>query len=443
MIAPVVDLTGDGQRLVDRIRNRTARIGIVGLGYVGLPTAVAYADAGFTVVGIDTDADRCTALTGGASYIEDVSEADVRRVRKDDRLTAVTSIAAAGDLDVVDICVHTPLDARREPDTSAIEAVGEALVPTQRAGQLVLLTSTSYPGTTEEVLRPILERSGLVMGDDVFLAFAPERIDPGNPKFTLRTTPKVIGGVNHASTTVACQVLSTIVDVVIPVRDATTAEMVKVLENSFRMVNIGFANEVAQICRRLGVDVWEVIENAATKPYGFMPFYPGPGVGGHCIPVDPAYLEWKMRNLEFRTRFIELGNDVNRSMPDYVVRRATDILNDIGRSVRGSRILLLGVAYKPNIGDVRESPAIEVAERLLSRGAFVSYADPHVETLSLHGGTTVSGAELSAETLEAADLVIVTTLHDAIDWDLVRDHAPRLLDTRGLRGQGREGWHTL
>ena len=443
MIAPVVDLTGEGQRLVDRIRNRTARIGIVGLGYVGLPTAVAYADAGFTVVGIDTDSDRCTALTAGASYIEDVSEADLRRVRADDRFTAVTSLAAAGDLDVVDMCVHTPLDARREPDTSAIEAVGEALVPSQRAGQLVLLTSTSYPGTTEEVLRPILERSGLVMGEEVFLAFAPERIDPGNPKFTLRNTPKVIGGVNDASTTIACQVLSTIVDVVIPVRDATTAEMVKVLENTFRMVNIGFANEVAQICRRLGVDVWEVIESAATKPYGFMPFYPGPGVGGHCIPVDPSYLEWKMRNLEFRTRFIELGNDVNRSMPDYVVQRATDILNDIGRSVRGSRILLIGVAYKPNIGDVRESPAIEVAERLLSRGAVVSYVDPHVPTTSLHGGTTVPAAELSAVTLEATDLVIVTTLHAAIDWDLVRDHAPRVLDTRGLRGLGREGWHTL
>jgi UDP-N-acetyl-D-glucosamine dehydrogenase len=339
--------------------------------------------------------------------------------------------------------VHTPLDARREPDTSAIEAVGEALVPHQRAGQLVLLTSTSYPGTTEEVLRPILERSGFVIGEEVFLAFAPERIDPGNLEFTLRNTPKVIGGVNEASTAIACDVLSAIVDVVIPVRDATTAEMVKVLENSFRMVNIGFANEIAQMCRRLGVDVWEVIENAATKPYGFMPFYPGPGVGGHCIPVDPAYLEWKMRNLEFRTRFIELGNDVNRSMPDYVVQRATDVLNDIGRSVRGSRILLLGVAYKPNIGDVRESPAIEVAERLQSRGALVSYVDPHVPSLSIHGETPLPRVELTIATLDATELAIITTAHDAIDWDLVRARAPRVLDTRGLRGQGREGWHTL
>ena len=386
MSAPVVELTGEAKRLVGRIGDRSARIGIVGLGYVGLPTAVAYADAGFTVVGIDTNAQRCAAIRAGESYIEDVPSSDVARARRNDRLTAVTSLAAAGDLDVVDICVHTPLGDTREPDTSAIEAVGEALIACQRPGQVIVLTSTSYPGTTEDVLRPILERSGLVMGVDTFLAFAPERIDPGNKRFTLRTTPKVVGGVDDASTEVARQALLTIVDVVTPVRDATTAEMVKVLENTFRMINIGFANEVAQMCRRLGVDVWEVIESAATKPYGFMPFYPGPGVGGHCIPVDPSYLQWKMRNLDFRTRFIDLGNEVNRGMPDYVVQRADDVLNDIGRSMRGSRILLVGVAYKPDIGDVRESPAIEVADRLISRGALVRYVDPHVASLSVRGG---------------------------------------------------------
>ena len=443
MIAPVVALIGDARRLVDRIQDRTARIGIVGLGYVGLPTAVAYADAGFTVVGIDTNADRCSAVMAGESYIEDVPASDVQRARRDDRLTVATSLAAAGDLDVVDICVHTPLGDTREPDTSAIEAVGEALVSTQHPGQLVVLTSTSYPGTTEEVLRPILERSGLVMGESIFLAFAPERIDPANRKFTLRNTPKIVGGVDEASTEVARQALSTIVDVVIPVRDASTAEMVKVLENTFRMVNIGFANEVAQICRRLGVDVWEVIESAATKPYGFMPFYPGPGVGGHCIPVDPSYLEWKMRNLEFRTRFIDLGNDVNRGMPDYVVQRANDVLNDIGRSVRGSRILLIGVAYKPNIGDVRESPAVEVAERLTSRGAVVDYVDPHVPSLPVHGGAHLHAVALTPAQLQGSDLVIITTAHDAIDWPMVRDHAALVLDTRGVRGQGRAGWHTL
>ncbi len=443
MIAPVVELTGEGQRLVERIGDRSARIGIVGLGYVGLPTAVAYADAGFTVVGIDTNAERCAAIMAGESYIEDVPSSDVVRARLDDRLTAVTSLAAAGDLDVVDICVHTPLGDTREPDTSAIEAVGEALIACQRPGQLIVLTSTSYPGTTEDVLRPILERSGLVTGVDVFLAFAPERIDPGNKRFTLRTTPKVVGGVDDASTEVARQALLTIVDVVTPVRDATTAEMVKVLENTFRMINIGFANEVAQMCRRLGVDVWEVIESAATKPYGFMPFYPGPGVGGHCIPVDPSYLQWKMRNLDFRTRFIDLGNEVNRGMPDYVVQRADDVLNDIGRSMRGSRILLVGVAYKPNIGDVRESPAIEVADRLLSRGALVHYVDPHVESLSTHGGVSLRAVELTAAELEASELVVITTAHDAIDWALIRERAPLVLDTRGVRGQGRAGWHTL
>jgi UDP-N-acetyl-D-glucosamine dehydrogenase len=443
MMARVVNLSADGQRLVDRIQDRTARIGIVGLGYVGLPTAVAYADAGFTVVGIDMDAQRCSAVMAGESYIEDVPEADVRRARQQDRLTTVTALDAAGDLDVIDICVHTPLGDTREPDTSAIEAVGEALVAGQRPGQLVVLTSTSYPGTTEEVLRPILERSGFVMGTDFFLAFAPERIDPANTKYTLRNTPKVVGGVDDASTEVARQALSTIVDVVIPVRDASTAEMVKVLENTFRMINIGFANEVAQICRRLGVDVWEVIASAATKPYGFMPFYPGPGVGGHCIPVDPSYLEWKMRNLEFRTRFIDLGNDVNRGMPDSVVQRANDVLNDAGRSVRGSRILLIGVAYKPNIGDVRESPAIEVAARLLARGALVRYADPHVPSLILHGGSTLHSVELTAAELEASELVVITTAHDATDWALVREHAPVVLDTRGVRAQGRAAWHTL
>ena len=443
MIAPVVELTGEAQRLVDRIGDRSARIGIVGLGYVGLPTAVAYADAGFTVVGIDTNGERCAAIMAGESYIEDVPSSDVARVRRDDRLTAVTALAAAGDLDVVDICVHTPLGDTREPDTSAIEAVGEALSASQRPGQLIVLTSTSYPGTTEDVLRPILERSGLVMGVDIFLAFAPERIDPGNKRFTLRTTPKVVGGVDDASTEVARQALTTIVDVVTPVRDATTAEMVKVLENTFRMINIGFANEVAQMCRRLGVDVWEVIESAATKPYGFMPFYPGPGVGGHCIPVDPSYLQWKMRNLDFRTRFIDLGNEVNRGMPDYVVQRADDVLNDIGRSMRGSRILLVGVAYKPNIGDVRESPAIEVADRLLGRGALVRYVDPHVASLSIRGGSSLAAVELTAGELEASDLVVITTAHAAIDWALIRERAPLVLDTRGVRGEGRAGWHTL
>ncbi len=443
MSAPVVELTGEAKQLVGRIGDRSARIGIVGLGYVGLPTAVAYADAGFTVVGIDTNAQRCAAIRAGESYIEDVPSSDVARARRNDRLTAVTSLAAAGDLDVVDICVHTPLGDTREPDTSAIEAVGEALIACQRPGQVIVLTSTSYPGTTEDVLRPILERSGLVMGVDTFLAFAPERIDPGNKRFTLRTTPKVVGGVDDASTEVARQALLTIVDVVTPVRDATTAEMVKVLENTFRMINIGFANEVAQMCRRLGVDVWEVIESAATKPYGFMPFYPGPGVGGHCIPVDPSYLQWKMRNLDFRTRFIDLGNEVNRGMPDYVVQRADDVLNDIGRSMRGSRILLVGVAYKPDIGDVRESPAIEVADRLISRGALVRYVDPHVASLSVRGGSSLQAVALTAAEVEASDLVVITTAHTAIDWALIRERAPLVLDTRGVRGDGRAGWHTL
>ena len=444
-VGPLVADDGSPRgQLAERIRGRTARIGIVGLGYVGLPTAVAYADAGFTVVGIDTDAERCAAVGRGDSYIEDVDQSDLRRARQNDRLSAVTALRDAGDLDVIDICVHTPLGETREPDISAIQAVGEALSAGERSGQLVILTSTSYPGTTEEVLRPILERPGLAIGEDVFLAFAPERIDPANQRFTLRNTPKVVGGVDPVSTELAAMVLSTIVDVVIPVSDATTAEMVKVLENTFRMVNIGFANEVAMICRRLGVDVWEVIESAATKPYGFMPFYPGPGVGGHCIPVDPSYLQWKMRNLEYRTRFIDLGDDVNRSMPAYVVQRAADVLNDVGHSVRGARILLIGVAYKPNVGDIRESPGVAVAEKLRERGAVLRYVDPHVESLVLRDGSDLSRVELTPAAIEASDLVVITTKHDAIDWDLLRGHAALVLDTRGVRAdRARQGWHTL
>jgi UDP-N-acetyl-D-glucosamine dehydrogenase len=438
-----VGLTRDGKRLAEAIQARTARIGVVGLGYVGLPTAIAYADAGFAVVGIDMDASRCVAVNRGESYIEDVPSDDVRRALDQRGLTAVTSLTSAGDLDVIDICVHTPLGETRQPDTSAIEAVAHSLVPLLRQGQLVILTSTSYPGTTQELLLPILEESELAIGQELFLAFAPERIDPNNRSFNLRNTPKVVGGVDEASTEIASMVLGSIVDVIIPVRDATTAEMVKILENAFRMVNIAFANEMAQICRRLGIDVWEVVASAATKPYGFMPFYPGPGVGGHCIPVDPAYLQWKMRNLEFRTRFIDLGNDINRSMPEYVVDRANDILNDIGHSVRGARVLLVGVSYKSNIGDVRESPALDVASKLLERGAIVHYVDPHVPTLSTQDNVTVPSAELTAAELESTDLVIITTRHDATDWNLIRNKARQVLDTRGVSSEGRGDWHTL
>ena len=444
MMAPVVDLTSVGQQLVDRIQDRTARIGIVGLGYVGLPTAVAYAQAGFHVVGIDNDASRCEAVNRGRSYIEDLPSPELQSVLEQGLLSAVVDLRDAGDLDVVDICVHTPLGETSEPDTSAIEAVGRGAerLPTSRTARG--LTSTSYPGTTEEVLRPLLERSGLVIGEDIFLAFAPERIDPGNRHYTLRTTPKVVGGVDCASTEIARLALSTIVDMIVPVSDATTAEMVKVLENTFRMVNIAFANEVAMMCRRLGVDVWEVIESAATKPYGFMPFYPGPGVGGHCIPVDPSYLEWKMRNLEFRTRFIDLGNDLNRSMPEYVVQRAAEILNGVERSVRGSRILVIGVAYKPDVGDVRELPGIEVISRLLQRGAIVRYVDPHVASVVIPGGAAVQRVDLSVTELEASELVVITTHHEVVDWELVADRAPLVLDTRGVRaGRGRAQWHTL
>ena len=430
--------------LNERIAARTATIAVIGLGYVGLPTAVAYAEAGFTVVGVDSDAGRAESVGRGDSHVEDVSAGSVSAAVQSGRLRAVTDVAEAGRFDVADICVHTPLDVRHEPDLTAITLAAEALVPSLHAGQLVILTSTSYPGTTAEVVAPILARSGLDVGRELLLAFAPERIDPGNRDYTFRNTPKVVGGVTPASTDTAAALLGAIVDSVVRVGDATAAEMVKILENTFRMVNIGFANEMAMICRRLGIDVWEVIDAASTKPFGFMPFRPGPGLGGHCIPVDPSYLAWKMRNLNFKTRFIDLGNDINRGMPDYVVGRCADVLNELSLSVRRARILLIGVAYKPDVGDIRESPALEIAQRLIDLGADVVYADSHVARAVTDAGTALGSIELTAAEVERADLVVVATDHAGTDWAMVGASAKLILDTRGVTAlRAATGWRTL
>jgi UDP-N-acetyl-D-glucosamine dehydrogenase len=431
-------------RLRDRIRDRTAQIGVVGLGYVGLPTAVSFADAGFRVVGIDQDETVVAGVGAGRSHIDDVSASTLERLVASGRLRAAASIAAAGDLDVLDICVPTPLDKRRDPEMSAILAVVKELSACVRPGQLVVLTSTTYPGATAELVQPALEASGLVTGENVFIAFVPERIDPGNPSFGMRNTPKVVGGVTEPCAALASQLFGTIVDRIVVVSSPTAAETAKLLENTFRSVNIALANEVAIMCRHLGVDVWEVIDAASTKPFGFMPFYPGPGVGGHCIPLDPSYLSWKLRGLNYLPRFIGLAEDINSHMPEHVVSRAADLLNEQAKSVRGSRVLVLGVAYKPNVADLRESPALDVIGVLLRRGADAQYSDPHIAGPVAVEGAHLCSVRVDAERLRAADLVIVITPHRSFDWDLITANAGLVLDTRGWgHGRGLAGWHTL
>ena len=432
------------EQLKERIRTRTARLAIVGLGHVGLPTALAYAEAGFDVTGVDLDARKREGINAGRSHVGDVSDAAIQRSVASRRFRAVTALGQAGDLDVIDICVPTPLDKSREPDVSAIVSVVDEATRLARPGMLILLTSTTYPGTTVELVQPALEASGLTVGREIFLAFAPERIDPGNAVYGLRNTPKVVGGVTPACTELAAELLGTIVDRLVPVSDATTAEVTKLLENTFRSINIGLANETAMMCRLLGVDVWEVIASAGTKPYGFMPFYPGPGIGGHCIPVDPSYFAWKLKRLNYTARFIELANEINRHMPEYVVDRIAELLNDDSRSIKGSRILLLGMAYKPNVDDVRESPAVDVARLLHKRGAQVAWSDPHVRSAPLDGDMDPHPVEPTADVLSKQDLVVITTDHEAFDWDLVRTHARLVFDTRGVsRRQGHNGWHVI
>ncbi len=427
------------ERLRQRVADRSARIGIVGLGYVGLPTATAFAEEGFLVVGIEPDERRRDGVNAGRSHVEDVPDATVRSLVRSGRLQAVGCLADAGQLDVVDICVPTPLDKSRDPDVSAIRGVIDELPAVLARGQLIVLTSTTYPGTTAELLQPGLEAAGMWVGEDVFVAFAPERIDPGNTTFNMRNTPKVVGGATPTCLAVAAAVFATIADRVVPVSSPAAAEMAKLLENTFRSVNIALANEVAIMCHQLGIDVWEVIDAAATKPYGFMPFYPGPGLGGHCIPVDPTYLSWKLRRLNYTARFISVAEDINRHMPEYVVQRAADVLNDEARSLRGSTILLLGVSYKAEVGDLRESPALDIITLLRHRGADVHICDPHLHEPVEVDGESFPPLPLTVELLQASDLVLVTTVHRAFDRELVQQHARAVLDTRGWWRSGPNG----
>jgi UDP-N-acetyl-D-glucosamine dehydrogenase len=421
--------------LLERLERRSAAVGVIGLGYVGLPLAVEFARAGFQVTGFDVDREKVDQVNAGRSYIGDVPSAALAPLVEAGRLRATTDFSSLEPLDAIDICVPTPLRKTKDPDLSYVIAAVDEIAHHLRAGQLVVLESTTYPGTTEEVVLPKLERGGLRAGRDFFLAFSPERVDPANPEWHTANIPKVVGGIDDASTRAASALYGQIVSTVVPVSSTRVAEMVKLLENTFRAVNIGLANELALMCRELGVDVWEVIDAARTKPFGFMAFYPGPGLGGHCIPIDPFYLSWKARQNGFESRFIELAGHVNAAMPRYVVERVVEALNSAARPLRGSRVHLFGVAYKPNVSDARESPAIDIAELLLRRGAIVTYSDPHVPRLALgaHELCAMPEAEAFARGYECA---VIVTDHRAFDYDAILERSPLVVDTRNaLKGR--------
>ena len=423
--------------LSERIESRSARIGVIGLGYVGLPLAIEFAKKGFSVTGIDIDGEKIRALQAGRSYIEDVPSQAVAEATAAGRFTATSDLGELTRLDVINICVPTPLTRTKDPDVSHMARAMEDIRRRLRSGQLVILGSTTYPGTTHDLFIPLLEESGLKVGSDFSLAFSPERIDPGNKQFTVRQVPKVVGGETPLCTELAVKVFSTIFDKVVPVSSSQSAEMVKLLENTFRAINIGMVNEVALMCERLGLDVWEVIEAAATKPYGFMKFLPGPGLGGHCIPVDPSYLSWKMKSLNFPARFIDLATDINSRMPEHVADRVADLLNEDRLAVNGAKVLIIGVAYKRDVGDMRESPAIDVMNALARKGAELSYHDPHVREFAVEGAV-YKNVDLSDAVLAAVDLVVILTNHGAIDYEHLVARAHRVFDTRNATADVRQ-----
>ena len=428
--------------LVAKTQDRSALIGIVGLGYVGLPLAMEFARAGFGVLGFDVSRSVVEGLNQGRSHVQDVASADVARFAQVGKFAATADLARLREPDVVSVCVPTPLSKTKDPDVSYVLAATNSIKQALRRGQLIVLESTTYPGTTRELMLPALVETGLKVGEDFFLAFSPERVDPGNGKWNTHNTPKVVGGITETCRRVAMAVYEPAIETLVAVSSTEAAELVKILENTFRSVNIGLVNEMAIVCEKLGVDVWEVIEAAATKPFGFMKFTPGPGVGGHCIPLDPHYLAWKMRTLNYRTRFIELAGEINAAMPEYWVGQIVDRLNEQGRAARGSTVLVLGVAYKKDIDDVRESPALDVIRLLQQRGAVVRYHDPHVRKLK-DEAIDLASTPLTADTLAAADCVVIVTDHSDIDYALVGRSARVVVDTRNalarqLRGRGGE-----
>ena len=422
--------------LIDLINTGRARVGVIGLGYVGLPLATEFASRGFKATGFEVDEKKVIEINAGRSYIGDVPAESIKQSVDAGRLTATTDFAQLKECDAIIICVPTPLRKTKEPDVSFILAAAEDIKTHLRPGQLVILESTTYPGTTDEVLLPMLAETGLKLDQDFLLAFSPERVDPGNPQFQTHNIPKVVGGVTDDSTEVGALLYSQIVNEVHSVSSARVAEAAKLLENTFRAVNIGMANEMARLCYALNIDTWEVIRAAATKPFGFMPFYPGPGIGGHCIPLDPHYLSWKARQHGFDSRFIGLAEEVNSRMPEHVVQLVSDGLNDDRKAMKGARVLLLGVAYKKDIDDVRESPALSIIDRLHGKGCEVRYHDPYVgelrfdETHTAGGGGPLNSVELTDEEIKQADCVVIVTNHSAVDYQRVVNLAALVVDTR-------------
>jgi UDP-N-acetyl-D-glucosamine dehydrogenase len=416
-----------------RLSDRTARVGVVGLGYVGLPLAVEFARAGFVTTGIDLDQRKIDAVNQGTSYIPDVETAEVTRLVDGRTLNATSDFSIVAELDTINICVPTPLRKTKDPDMSYIVSAVEKIAEYLHPGMLIILESTTYPGTTEELVQPMLEAGGLKAGVDFFLAFSPERVDPGNPTFNTHNVPKVVGGVGPESTQLASLLYGAAIETIVPVSSPQAAEMVKLLENTFRMVNIGLVNEIALMCDRLGLDVWEVVKAAATKPFGFMPFYPGPGLGGHCIPIDPFYLSWKAKQTGFDPRFIELAGQINGGMPHFVVDKIGDALNRHHKSINGSTVLILGIAYKRDIDDMRESPSLDVMALLHQKGAHVCYADPYVPQLparAWHGGFDMQTEPITPAALAEADCVAILTEHRTVDYDMVLNAARLIVDTR-------------
>jgi UDP-N-acetyl-D-glucosamine dehydrogenase len=423
--------TATARDLAERIENRTARVGVVGLGYVGLPLAVEFARSGFHVTGIDIQSSRTETLNRGVSYIQDVPGEELSSLVESNKLAATTDFSVIASLDTLNICVPTPLRKTKDPDMSFIVSACEEIAKYLHPGMLIVLESTTYPGTTDELLLPMFEKTGLVVGRDFFLCFSPERVDPGNARFQTRNIPKVVGGITPECTRLASLFYSQALETVVPVSSAKIAETVKLLENTFRMINIGLVNELAMMCSRMDIDVWEVIDAAATKPFGFMPFYPGPGLGGHCIPIDPFYLSWKSKQAGIEARFIELAGCINGQMPHFVVDTIQDALNDHSKPLRGSHVHILGVAYKRDIDDVRESPALDVIHLLRRRGSTVTYEDPYVASIQVDGETF-----RSTQAVAEADCVVIITDHRNVDYSNLINEAKLVVDTRNaLKGQ--------
>ena len=433
MTAKSENLQAVREALLRKLNDRTAIIAIAGLGYVGLPLALRFTEVGYSVIGFDIDPEKVNALNAGHSYIEHIASESVARARTR-RFAATTDLVPLETADAIIICVPTPLNEYREPDLSFVTGTMESIAPHLRRGQIVSLESTTYPGTTEEELLPRIEARGLKVGEDVFLVFSPEREDPGNPSFVTQTIPKICGGVTAQCLEAGLALYGQVIDKVVPVSSTRVAEMTKLLENIHRAVNIGLVNEMKIVADRMGIDIHEVIRAAATKPFGFVPYYPGPGLGGHCIPIDPFYLTWKARAYGLNTRFIELAGEINRGMPEWVISKVISALNDRGKALKGVRCLVLGIAYKKNVDDMRESPAVELMELLKERGALVEYSDPHVPVfprMRKHR-FDLKSVTLTAQSIASCDIVLLATNHDAFDYDLVAKHARLIVDTRGV-----------